>query len=168
MFCARALLPDFGTIECVKKIIPIQTTTKNTGRTIKIILALFQLPAKLTLTEDSRVLTTVPSPSPSPSPSSGPPSAKGARASKWGRLLGSSSVDSASDTSTKVAVSRSLSARESLRESAQVRASSSSSSNGGQGNKVAFSVIVCTVMHVESHLVTMFSLSFFLFPVLHV
>jgi len=94
------------------------------------------LPAKLTLTEDSRILTSAPSPSPSPSPSSGPPSARGTRASKWGRLLGSSSVDSASDTSTKVAVSRSLSARESLRESAQGRQSSSSSSNGGQGNKV--------------------------------
>ncbi|XP_046867366.1 potassium voltage-gated channel protein eag isoform X2 [Drosophila willistoni] len=98
-----------------------------------------KLPAKLTLTEDSRILTTaaVPSPSPSPSPSSGPPSARSTRASKWGRLLGSSSVDSASDTSAKVAVSRSLSARESLREStAQVRQSSTSSSNGGQGNKV--------------------------------
>ncbi|XP_055691970.1 potassium voltage-gated channel protein eag isoform X3 [Lutzomyia longipalpis] len=95
-----------------------------------------KLPAKLTLTDDSRVLTAVPSPSPSPSPSSGPPSARGTRASKWGRLLGSSSVDSASDTSTKVAVSRSLSARESLRESAQGRQSSTSSSNGGQGNKV--------------------------------
>ncbi|XP_059222577.1 potassium voltage-gated channel protein eag-like isoform X2 [Stomoxys calcitrans] len=100
-----------------------------------------KLPAKLTLTEDSRVLTTTaaaPSPSPSPSPSSGPPSARSTRASKWGRLLGSSSVDSASDTSAKVAVSRSLSARESLREStaAQARQSSTSSSNGGQGNKV--------------------------------
>ncbi|XP_017964079.1 potassium voltage-gated channel protein eag isoform X5 [Drosophila navojoa] len=98
-----------------------------------------KLPAKLTLTEDSRILTTaaVPSPSPSPSPSSGPPSARSTRASKWGRLLGSSSVDSASDTSAKVAVSRSLSARESLREStAQARQSSTSSSNGGQGNKV--------------------------------
>ncbi|XP_017870748.1 PREDICTED: potassium voltage-gated channel protein eag isoform X12 [Drosophila arizonae] len=97
-----------------------------------------KLPAKLTLTEDSRILTTaaVPSPSPSPSPSSGPPSARSTRASKWGRLLGSSSVDSASDTSAKVAVSRSLSARESLREStAQARQSSTSSSNGGQGNK---------------------------------
>jgi potassium voltage-gated channel Eag-related subfamily H member 5 len=61
---------------------------------------------------------------------------KGPRASKWGRLLGSSSVDSASDTNTKVAVARSLSARDSLRETAQGRASSSSSSNGGQGNKV--------------------------------
>lgn len=98
----------------------------------------FQLPAKLTLTEDSRVQSSGASPSPSPSPSSGPPSARGGRASKWGRLLGSSSVDSASDTSTKVAVSRSLSARESLRESAQGRQSSSSSSNGGQGNKVSF------------------------------
>ncbi|XP_037917876.1 potassium voltage-gated channel protein eag isoform X3 [Hermetia illucens] len=98
-----------------------------------------KLPAKLTLTEDSRVTAaTVPSPSPSPSPSSGPPSARSTRASKWGRLLGSSSVDSASDSNTKVAVSRSLSARESLRESAaaQGRQSSSSSSNGGQGNKV--------------------------------
>ncbi|KAL5275143.1 KCNH5 family protein [Megaselia abdita] len=98
-----------------------------------------KLPAKLTLTEDSRIITmaSVPSPSPSPSPSSGPPSARSTRASKWGRLLGSSSVDSASDVSTKVAVSRSLSARESLRESAaQGRQNSSSSSNGGQGNKV--------------------------------
>ncbi|XP_054088262.1 potassium voltage-gated channel protein eag isoform X3 [Zeugodacus cucurbitae] len=98
-----------------------------------------KLPAKLTLTEDSRILTTAaaPSPTPSPSPSSGPPSARSTRASKWGRLLGSSSVDSASDTSAKVAVSRSLSARESLREStAQARQSSTSSSNGGQGNKV--------------------------------
>nr|XP_041630859.1 potassium voltage-gated channel protein eag isoform X1 [Drosophila kikkawai] len=108
-----------------------------------------KLPAKLTLTEDARILGTanasasasasgaVPSPSPSPSPSSGPPSARSTRASKWGRLLGSSSVDSASDTSAKVAVSRSLSARESLREStAQARQSSTSSSNGGQGNKV--------------------------------
>ncbi|XP_020804925.1 potassium voltage-gated channel protein eag [Drosophila serrata] len=109
-----------------------------------------KLPAKLTLTEDARILGTanasasasasasgaVPSPSPSPSPSSGPPSARSTRASKWGRLLGSSSVDSASDTSAKVAVSRSLSARESLREStAQARQSSTSSSNGGQGNK---------------------------------
>ncbi|XP_032309033.1 potassium voltage-gated channel protein eag isoform X1 [Drosophila ananassae] len=98
-----------------------------------------KLPAKLTLTEDARILTTAaaPSPSPSPSPSSGPPSARSTRASKWGRLLGSSSVDSASETSAKVAVSRSLSARESLREStAQARQSSTSSSNGGQGNKV--------------------------------
>ncbi|XP_036677182.2 potassium voltage-gated channel protein eag isoform X10 [Drosophila suzukii] len=98
-----------------------------------------KLPAKLTLTEDARILSTAaaPSPSPSPSPSSGPPSARSTRASKWGRLLGSSSVDSASDTSAKVAVSRSLSARESLREStAQARQSSTSSSNGGQGNKV--------------------------------
>ncbi|EDV32567.2 uncharacterized protein Dana_GF22073, partial [Drosophila ananassae] len=97
-----------------------------------------KLPAKLTLTEDARILTTAaaPSPSPSPSPSSGPPSARSTRASKWGRLLGSSSVDSASETSAKVAVSRSLSARESLREStAQARQSSTSSSNGGQGNK---------------------------------
>ncbi|XP_017130526.1 potassium voltage-gated channel protein eag isoform X3 [Drosophila elegans] len=98
-----------------------------------------KLPAKLTLTEDARIMSTAaaPSPSPSPSPSSGPPSARSTRASKWGRLLGSSSVDSASDTSAKVAVSRSLSARESLREStAQARQSSTSSSNGGQGNKV--------------------------------
>lgn len=79
----------------------------------------------------------MPSPSPSPSPSSGPPSARSTRANKWGRLLGSSSVDSASDTSTKVAVCRSLSARESLRESAQGRQGSTSSSNGGQGNKVS-------------------------------
>lgn len=58
--------------------------------------------------------------------------------SKWGRLLGSSSVDSASDSSAKIAVSRSLSARESLRESAQARSSSSTNSNNnsGQGNKV--------------------------------
>jgi potassium voltage-gated channel Eag-related subfamily H protein 5 len=92
----------------------------------------------LTLTEDSRVQTTIPSPSPSPSPSSGPSSATTvkARGSKWGRLLGSSSVDSASDTSNKMTVSRSLSAREGLRESAQGRSSSSPSSNGGQGNKV--------------------------------
>lgn len=95
-----------------------------------------KLPAKLTLCEDARALSAAPSPSPSPSPSSGPPSARG-KASKWGRLLGSSSVDSASDTSTKVAVSRSLSARESLRESvAQGRQGSSSGGNGGQGNKV--------------------------------
>lgn len=95
-----------------------------------------KLPAKLTLTEDMRTLSAAPSPSPSPSPSSGPPSARG-KASKWGRLLGSSSVDSASDTSTKVAVSRSLSARESLRESvSQGRQGSTTSSNGGQGNKV--------------------------------
>lgn len=82
------------------------------------------------------MLSSAQSPSPSPSPSSGPPSSRATRASKWGRLLGSSSVDSASDTSTKVAVSRSLSARESLRETAQGRQSSGSSSNGGQGNKV--------------------------------
>lgn len=95
-----------------------------------------KLPAKLTLCEDARVLSAAPSPSPSPSPSSGPPSGRG-KASKWGRLLGSSSVDSASDTSTKVAVSRSLSARESLRESvAQGRQGGSSGGNGGQGNKV--------------------------------
>lgn len=96
-----------------------------------------KLPAKLTLSEDMRTLSAAQSPSPSPSPSSGPPSARG-KASKWGRLLGSSSVDSASDTSTKVAVSRSLSARESLRESvAQGRQGSvSGGSNGGQGNKV--------------------------------
>lgn len=96
-----------------------------------------KLPAKLTLNEDMRTLSAAPSPSPSPSPSSGPPSARG-KASKWGRLLGSSSVDSASDTSTKVgAVSRSLSARESLRESvSQARQGSTSSSSAGQGNKV--------------------------------
>lgn len=59
------------------------------------------------------------------------------RSSKWGKLLGSSSVDSASDTSGKITVSRSLSARDSLRESIQGRASSGSgSSNGGSGNKV--------------------------------
>lgn len=65
-----------------------------------------------------------------------PPKMRGG--SKWGRLLGSSSVDSASDSSAKIAVSRSLSARESLRESAQARSSSSTNSNnnGGQGNKV--------------------------------
>jgi hypothetical protein len=68
---------------------------------------------------------------------SGPPSTKGPRLSKWGRLLGSSSVHSASDTNTKVAVARSLSARASLRETAQGRASSSSSSYGGQGNKMS-------------------------------
>lgn len=95
-----------------------------------------KLPAKLTLTEDMRSLSAAPSPSPSPSPSSGPPSARG-KPSKWGRLLGSSSVDSASDTSTKVAVSRSLSARESLRESvAQGRQNSVSGGGGGPGNKV--------------------------------
>uniref|UniRef100_A0A336LSJ2 CSON015324 protein n=1 Tax=Culicoides sonorensis TaxID=179676 RepID=A0A336LSJ2_CULSO len=94
------------------------------------------LPAKLTLTDDNRALSSIVSPSPSPSPSSGPPSAKPRGASKWGRLLGSASVDSASDTSTKMAVSRSLSARESLRESAQSRATTSASSNGGAGNKV--------------------------------
>lgn len=56
--------------------------------------------------------------------------------------MGSSSVDSASDTSAKVAVSRSLSARESLRESAaQGRQSSGTSSNGGQGNKVIVQII---------------------------
>lgn len=109
-----------------------------------------QLPAKLTLTEDSRVLGSVPSPSPSPSPSSGPPSARGTRASKWGRLLGSSSVDSASETSTKVAVSRSLSARESLRESAQGRQSSTSSSNGGQGNKVKIIIFSYTHLLLET------------------
>ncbi|CAO1408816.1 unnamed protein product [Diamesa serratosioi] len=100
-----------------------------------------KLPAKLTLSEDSRVISSVPSPSQSPSPSSGPPSTMPPKlrgASKWGRLLGSSSVDSASDSSAKIAVSRSLSARESLRESAQARSSSSTNSNnnGGQGNKV--------------------------------
>ncbi|XP_031626663.1 potassium voltage-gated channel protein eag isoform X2 [Contarinia nasturtii] len=98
-----------------------------------------KLPAKLTLTEDSRIISSAPSPCPSPSPAttSGPPSARGAGASKWGRILGSSSVDSASDTCTKIAVSRSLSARESLRDTAgQGKQSSSSSSNGGQGNKV--------------------------------
>ncbi|XP_055298065.1 potassium voltage-gated channel protein eag [Sitodiplosis mosellana] len=91
-----------------------------------------KLPAKLTLTEDSRIIqSSAQSPCPSPSPAaSGPPSARGTGASKWGRILGSSSVDSASDTYTKVAVSRSFSARESLRDT------SSSSSNGGQGNKV--------------------------------
>lgn len=94
-----------------------------------------KLPAKLTLCEDSRALSTAPSPSPSPSPSSGPPSARG-KASKWGRLLGSSSVDSASDTSAKVAVSRSLSARESLRESVATGRQSGGGSSGGQGNKV--------------------------------
>lgn len=95
-----------------------------------------KLPAKLSLSEDMRTLSAAPSPSPSPSPSSGPPSARG-KTSKWGRLLGSSSVDSASDTSAKVAVSRSLSARESLRESvSQGRQSSTSGSSGGPGNKV--------------------------------
>lgn len=78
-------------------------------------------------------MNSVQSPCPSPQSATAPQSA---RASKWGRILGSSSVDSASDTCTKVAVSRSLSARESLRETAQTRQSSSSSSNGGQGNKV--------------------------------
>ncbi|XP_061395165.1 potassium voltage-gated channel protein eag [Musca vetustissima] len=122
-----------GSKEAVSGQSDVEKDTADTDRN--------KLPAKLTLTEDSRVLTTTaaaPTPSPSPSPSSGPPSARSTRASKWGRLLGSSSVDSASDTSAKVAVSRSLSARESLREStaAQARQSSTSSSNGGQGNKV--------------------------------
>lgn len=99
-----------------------------------------KLPAKLTLTEDMRTLGALPSPSPSPSPSSGPPSARGGKASKWGRLLGSSSVDSASDTSAKVAVSRSLSARESLRESVGKGASrdggGGGGASGGPGNKI--------------------------------
>ena len=91
------------------------------------------------LTEDSRVVSSIPSPSQSPSPSTGQISgaSKLRGGSKWGRLLGSSSVDSASDSSAKVAVSRSLSARESLRESAQARSNNApSSNNGGQGNKV--------------------------------
>ncbi|XP_070493182.1 potassium voltage-gated channel protein eag isoform X2 [Chironomus tepperi] len=94
-----------------------------------------KLPAKLTLTEDSRVVTTVPALTPSPSgqPTTGPKLRPG---SKWGRLLGSSSVDSASDGSAKMSVSRSLSARESLRETSQARASSIPNNNGGQGNKV--------------------------------
>ena len=93
------------------------------------------------LTEDSRVVTSIPSPSQSPSPSTGQISgaSKLRGGSKWGRLLGSSSVDSASDSSAKVAVSRSLSARESLRESAQARSNNApSSNNGGQGNKVRY------------------------------
>lgn len=57
------------------------------------------------------------------------------KSTKWGKLLGNSSVDS-SDVSVKATVSRSLSARESLRESFQGRLSSSNSSNGGSGNKV--------------------------------
>jgi potassium voltage-gated channel Eag-related subfamily H member 5 len=107
---------------------------------------IFQLPAKLTLTEDSRVVTSVPSPSASPSPTTNQQTtvavvaARGPRAgSKWGRLLGSSSVDSGSDGSAKVNVSRSLSARESLRESAQGR-TSGPQSNNGQGNKVKFEI----------------------------
>lgn len=97
------------------------------------------MPAKLTLTEDSRVITSVPSPSPSPSPSSGQvvnAAPKLRAGSKWGRILGSSSVDSGSDGSAKIAVSRSLSARESLRETSQARSSNAPNSNGGQGNKV--------------------------------
>lgn len=93
-----------------------------------------KLPAKLTLTEDTRNVNTAQSPCPSPSAVTAPQSARGA--SKWGRILGSSSVDSASDTCTKVAVSRSFSAREGLRETSQSRQSSGSTSNGGQGNKV--------------------------------
>lgn len=96
----------------------------------------WKLPAKLTLTEDTRSIMPAASPCPSPSAVSAPQSARGTGASKWGRILGSSSVDSASDTCTKVAVSRSLSARESLRETSQSRQSSGSTSNGGQGNKV--------------------------------
>ncbi|CAG9804055.1 unnamed protein product [Chironomus riparius] len=94
-----------------------------------------KLPAKLTLTEDSRVVTTVPTSTPSPSgqPTTGPKLRPG---SKWGRLLGSSSVDSASDGSAKTSVSRSLSARESLRETSQARAANTPNNNGGQGNKV--------------------------------
>lgn len=98
------------------------------------------MPAKLTLTEDSRVITSVPSPSPSPSPSSGQvasaPASKLRAGSKWGRILGSSSVDSGSDGSAKMAVSRSLSARESLRETSQARSTNAPNANGGQGNKV--------------------------------
>ncbi|CRK97638.1 CLUMA_CG011023, isoform A [Clunio marinus] len=96
-----------------------------------------KMPAKLTLTEDSRIISSVPSPSASPSPTTGQTASKLKSGSKWGRLLGSSSVDSASDSSTKIVVSRSLSARESLRESAQARPSSSQGNNGGgQGNKI--------------------------------
>lgn len=83
-------------------------------------------------------MNSVQSPCPSPQSATAPQSG-GRGANKWGRMLVSSSVDSASDTCTKVAVSRSLSARESLRETAQTRQSSSSSSNGGQGNKVIVS-----------------------------
>jgi potassium voltage-gated channel Eag-related subfamily H member 5 len=114
---------------------------------------LFQLPAKLTLTEDSRVVTSVPSPSQSPSPSTGQISgaSKLRGGSKWGRLLGSSSVDSASDSSAKVAVSRSLSARESLRESAQARSNNApSSNNGGQGNKVRELIELCDSIDIET------------------
>lgn len=74
--------------------------------------------------------------------------------SKWGRLLGSSSVDSASDSSAKIAVSRSLSARESLRESAQARSSSSTNSNnnGGQGNKVNDLLrLNIKMIHIRTH-----------------
>lgn len=90
-------------------------------------------------------MTSVPSPSASPSPTTNQQTttvavvaSRGPRAgSKWGRLLGSSSVDSGSDGSAKVNVSRSLSARESLRESAQGR-TTGAQSNNGQGNKVKF------------------------------
>jgi potassium voltage-gated channel Eag-related subfamily H protein len=85
------------------------------------------------LTEDSRVVTTVPSATSPSGQQAGPKLRPG---SKWGRLLGSSSVDSASDGSTKMSVSRSLSARESLRETSQARVSNTTNNNGGQGNKV--------------------------------
>lgn len=113
------------------------------------------------LTEDARVITSVPSPTASPSPSTGQLSAgsKLRGASKWGRLLGSSSVDSASDSSAKVAVSRSLSARESLRESSQARSSISPSNNGGgQGNKVL------NGSHIHSFLYYFMACKFKVFP----
>lgn len=118
-----------------------------------------QLPAKLTLSEDSRIVTSVPSPSASPSPTSHQQqqpaatsttvavvSARGPRpGSKWGRLLGSSSVDSGSDNSAKVNVSRSLSARDGLRDSAaQSRAAGGAQGSNGQGNKVNFSLFLKT------------------------
>lgn len=69
------------------------------------------------------------------------------RASKWGRLLGSSSIDSGSDTPTTTAnnggnssttttaiVSRTLSTREQNKNG--LASSSSSGGNGGSGNKV--------------------------------
>lgn len=64
------------------------------------------------------------------------PASKLRAGSKWGRILGSSSVDSGSDGSAKMAVSRSLSARESLRETSQARSTNAPNANGGQGNKV--------------------------------
>lgn len=125
-----------------------------------------KLPAKLTLTEDTRNVNSAQSPCPSPSAVTAPQSARGTGASKWGRILGSSSVDSASDTCTKVAVSRSFSAREGLRETAQSRQSSGSTSNGGQGNKVnSFCFYTtffykCFVIFEEKHLLLYLILKF--------